>query len=112
MKLDVETLRYARQRRYPRTLAPSGLVVAWQAAGRSGSSRVRDLSLGGTYIWHTDPPDPGTAMQLFFDAPEGEVRVKAQVRYVQAQAGMGIEFIGMDFRTRRRLSFMLQRLTA
>jgi hypothetical protein len=112
MRLDVETLRYAKQRRYARTPAPASLVVAWQAGGRRSSSRVRDLSLGGTYIWHTDPPDPGTALQLLFDAPDGEVRVSAQVRYVQPRGGMGVEFVGMDFAARRRLSLMLQRMTA
>lgn len=110
MKLDVETMQFAKQRRYPRALAPASLVVAWQGGGRHASSRVRDLSLGGLYIWNTNPPDPGTPVQLFFDAPEGQMRISAQVRYIKPNVGMGIEFVGMDFPARRQLSSMVQRM--
>lgn len=110
MKLDIELPRCTKPRRYPRAVAPGSLIVAWQGGGRRGANHIRDLSLGGTYIWNPDPPDPGTAVQLLFDAPEGEMRITAQVRYVKPRIGMGVEFIGMDFPARRRLSSMMQRL--
>ena len=112
MKMDIELPQFTKQRRYQRTLVPGNFVVAWQGGGRHGASRVRDLSLGGIYIWNPDPPDPGTPMQLHFDGPEGAFRVSAQVRYVKPHAGMGIQFVGMDFPARRSLASLLQRLMA
>lgn len=110
MKVAAELMQYAKQRRYPRAIAPNNLVVTWQGGGRRGAGRVRDLSLGGIYIWNLDPPVPGTPVQLQFGAPEGEFRVSAQVRYIKPHGGMGVEFVGMDFPSRRCLSSLLQRL--
>ncbi len=112
MKLDIELPLMTKPRRYPRALAPQSLIVAWQGGGRRGASHVRDLSLGGAYIWNPNPPDPGTPVQLLFDSPEGEMRISAQVRYVKPRIGMGIQFLGMDFPARRRLATMVHRLLA
>lgn len=112
MRMDIELPIFTKQRRYPRAMAPRTLMVTWQAGGRRGASHVRDLSLGGIYILNTNPPDTGTPMQLQFEAPEGEFRVTAQVRHVKPNGGMGAQFVGMDFPSRRRLSSMIQRLMA
>jgi hypothetical protein len=100
----------SKQRRYPRTRPPKDFLVAWQGGGRCDANRARDLSLGGIFISAMDPPEPGTLITLLFDAPEGEVRVRATVRYAYARKGMGLQFLGMDFPARRRLYTMLKRL--
>ncbi|HEV2490195.1 MAG TPA: PilZ domain-containing protein [Candidatus Acidoferrales bacterium] len=100
----------SKERRHPRAKAPKDFLVAWQGAGRRDANRARNLSLGGIFIVNLDPPDPGTFMQLLFDAPDGEVRVGAKVRYIKPRRGMGVEFIGMDIPARRRLYHMLKRL--
>jgi PilZ domain-containing protein len=99
-----------KERRHPRARVPGDFLVAWQGAGRRDANRARDLSLGGIFIVHIDPPDPGTFMQLLFDAPDGEVRVSAKVMYVKPRRGMGVQFIGMDLPARRRLYNMLNRM--
>jgi hypothetical protein len=100
----------SKERRHPRAKAPKDFLVAWQGAGRRDANRARNLSLGGIFIVNLDPPDPGTFLQLLFDAPEGEVRVGAKVRYTKPRRGMGVEFVGMDIPARRRLYNMLKRL--
>lgn len=112
MKVENDLPIFTKQRRYPRAMAPNNLVVTWQGGGRRGASHVRDVSLGGVFIMNVDPPVPGTPMQVQFDAPEGEFRVSAQVRHITPYGGMGVQFVGMDFPARRRLSSMIQRIMA
>lgn len=100
----------SKARRHARKKPPRDFVVAWQCDGRRDANRARDLSVGGIFIENMDPPEPGTVMLLLFDAPEGEIRVNARVRYIRLRGGMGVEFTGMDFATRWRLYDMLKRL--
>jgi hypothetical protein len=102
----------SKQRRHVRAKPPKDFLVAWQGGGRRDANRARDLSLGGIFIAALDPPDPGTMVSLLFDAPDGEVRVRAMVRYIRPRKGMGVQFLGMDFPARRRLYSMLKRLMA
>lgn len=102
----------SKPRRYARAKPPKGFVVAWQGGGRRDANSVRDLSRGGIFVSSMDPPEPGTSIELRFDAPDGEVCVRAIVRYSHARKGMGVKFVGMDFPARRRLYTMLKRLMA
>jgi hypothetical protein len=105
-----EKKKYSKQRHHPRTRPPKDFLVAWQGGGRCDANRARDLSLGGIFIAAIDPLDPGTIVSLLFDAPDGQVRVRAVVRYIRPRKGMGVQFLGMDFTARRRLYAMLKRL--
>ena len=86
------------------------LLVAWQGGGRRGASRARNVCLGGIYIDTRNPADVGDILDLFFDAPQGEVQTRAIVRSMHMGRGMGVEFIGMSFLERRRLHVMLRTL--
>lgn len=101
-----------RERRHPRTKMRKVFLVAWQGGGRRGASRARNVCLGGIYIDTRNPADVGEILDLFFDAPQGEVRTRAIVRSMHMGRGMGVEFIGLDFLERRRLHAMLTTLLA
>ncbi|HLW44416.1 MAG TPA: PilZ domain-containing protein [Candidatus Acidoferrales bacterium] len=106
-----------RKRRHPRTQMRKVFLVAWQggghrAGGCRGVSRARNLCLGGIYIDTKDPADEGEILELFFDAPQGEVRTRAIVRSTHMGRGMGVEFIGLNFLERHRLHVMLKALVA
>jgi hypothetical protein len=90
-------------RRHPRVVSPKGTFVAWQATGKKLVSSVGNLGLGGLYIQTSEPPPPGTFIQLLFDSPKGEVRARAVVQRSEPKAGMGVKFIAMQQEDRGRL---------
>jgi PilZ domain len=67
-------------RRHPRSTVQKQLLVAWMSGTQKHVSRVENLALGGLFVWTQHSPAVGTSLQLFFNAPEGEVRVRAIVR--------------------------------
>jgi len=97
-------------RRSARIAVEKGMWVSWQAGGPRNVSRVRDLSLGGVFI-STDAPLPvGSALQLLFALPEGEMRIHGVVRYSDGHKGMGVEFMKMGAADRARLQELMRRL--
>ena len=97
-------------RRYKRVPLAKGIHVAWQASSRKEVSRIRTLGLGGLFIATRNPPPIGTILKLVFEVPNGDVRARAVVRNVEPGAGMGIEFTGMNYEDRGRLTQVLQKL--
>ncbi|MHB8413182.1 MAG: PilZ domain-containing protein [Candidatus Acidiferrales bacterium] len=98
------------KRRHPRAKIGKTLLVAWQGRGRRDASRARNVCQGGMYIDTTNPANVGETVELFFDAPQGEVHARAIVRSMHPCRGMGVEFVGMDYMARKRLHAMLQGL--
>jgi len=97
-------------RRYPRFSSPKGTILAWQNAGVKKLSYVGDLGMGGLYIRTTEPPPPGTYIQLLFDVPAGEVRARASVQRSKRKEGMGVKFVGMHQEDRARFAGWLKHL--
>ena len=50
------------------------------AVSGSCSVTLKNLALGGLFVVTQDSPAVGTSLQLLFNAPEGEVRVRAILR--------------------------------
>jgi len=98
-------------RRYPRLSSPKGTILAWQCASMRHVSRVANLGLGGLYIRTTEPPPPGTFIQLLFDVPTGEVRARAVVQRSKSTEGMGVKFVAMQQEDRARFTRWLKRLS-
>ncbi|HVA18493.1 MAG TPA: PilZ domain-containing protein [Candidatus Dormibacteraeota bacterium] len=98
------------KRRHPRAKIGKTLLVAWQGRGRRDASRARNVCQGGMYIDTTNPANVGETVELFFDAPQGEVHARAIVRSMHPCRGMGVEFVGMDYMARKRLHAMLKGL--
>jgi len=99
-------------RRYPRLSSPSSTILAWQSASLRHVSHVTNLGLGGLYIRTTDPPPPGTFIQLLLDVPTGEVRARAVVQRSKSKEGMGVKFVAMQQEDRGRFAQWLKRLSS
>jgi hypothetical protein len=102
----------AENRRTPRIEISKGVWVAWRTEGAPSVSRVRDLSAGGVFILSDTPVAEGSAIQLLFSLPEGEMRIEGVVRYAKAGQGMGIEFRQMGVADRARLQELIRRLNS
>ncbi len=98
------------KRRYGRAELTEGIWVAWQGLAKKHLSRIQSLGLGGLFIRTPNPPALGTVLKLVFEVPSGDVRARAVVRNVKPGEGMGIEFTGMNYEDRARLSILLKKL--
>jgi hypothetical protein len=100
------------RRRYPRIRAPKAALVAWKSGSQKHVSPVENLAMGGLFIRTTNPPSSGAMLQLVFNTPQGEVRVRAVVRNVKPGEGMGVAIVSMEQEDRGRLEQWLKQLTA
>jgi hypothetical protein len=98
-------------RRYSRLPSPKGTILAWQTANKRDVSCVVNLGLGGLYIRTSDPPPPGTFIQLLLDVPTGEVRARAIVQRSKPKEGMGVKFVAMQQEHRARFAQWLKHLS-
>ena len=71
-------------------------------------SYIADLSLNGLFIEATEPPEVGTAIDLFWEAPGKEMRARAIVRRSIPGRGMGVEFTEMGAEDMTRLLNLLR----
>jgi PilZ domain len=99
------------KRKYPRVKVPKNALVAWKNGCQKFVSPVENLALGGLFIRTTKPLDSGTMLQLMFNTPQGQVRVRAVVRNVKAGEGMGVAIVSMEQEDRGRLDQWLKKLT-
>ena len=99
-------------RRYPRLYSPNSTILAWQSASLRHVSHVTNLGLGGLYIRTTEPPPPGTFIQLLLDVPAGEVRASAVVQRSKPKEGMGVKFVAMHQEDRARFARWLKSLSS
>ena len=70
-----------------------------------------NLGLGGLYIRTSEPPPPGTFIQLLLDVPTGEVRARALVQRSTPKEGMGVKFVAMRQEDRARFAQWLKLLS-
>jgi hypothetical protein len=97
-------------RRYPRSKVQKQVLVAWKKGSQNYVSRVENLALGGLFVCTQHCPAVGTSLQLLFNAPEGEVRVRAIVRNLVPGRGMGLAIVSMEQEHRARLDRWLRQL--
>jgi hypothetical protein len=98
-------------RRYPRLSCPKGTILAWQTVRKRVVSSMDNLGLGGLYIRTSEPPPPGTFIQLLLDVPTGEVRARALVQRSTPKEGMGVKFVAMRQEHRARFAQWLKHLS-
>src|SRR5260370_1144322 len=98
------------KRRYPRVKVPKNALVAWKNGSQKFVSPVENLALGGLFIRTKNPLHVGTMLQLVFNAPQGQVRVRAVVRNVKAGEGMGVAIVSMETEDRGKLERWLKQL--
>src|SRR5260370_35823332 len=100
------------KRRYPRVKVPKNALVAWKNGCQKFVSPVENLALGGLFIRTKNPLHVGTMLQLVFNAPQVQVRVRAVVRNVKAGEGMGVAIVSMEQEGRGRVDQWLEQLAA
>jgi hypothetical protein len=100
------------KRRYPRVKVPKNALVVWKSGCQKFVSPVENLALGGLFIRTKNPLHVGTMLQLMFNAPQGQVRVRAVVRNVKAGEGMGVAIVSMEQEDRGRVDLWLKQLAA
>jgi len=100
------------KRKYPRVKLPKAAFVAWKIGSVKTVSPVENLALGGLFIRTKTPPQAGAILQLVFNTPKGEVRVRAIVRLVKPSEGMGVAIVSMEQEDRGRLDQWLRQLAA
>jgi len=98
------------KRRYPRVKVPKNALVAWKNGSQKFVSPVENLALGGLFIRTKNPLHVGTMLQMMFNAPQGQVRVRAVVRNVKAGEGMGVAIVSMEQEDRGRVDQWLKQL--
>ena len=98
------------KRKYPRVKTPKAALVAWKCGTQKFVSPVENLALGGLFIRTKNPPSSGTIVQLVFNTPQGEVRVRASARNVVMGVGMGVAIVSMEQEDRGRLDRWLRQL--
>jgi len=101
----------ANKRKYPRIKVPRSALVAWKVGTQKSVSPVENLALGGLFIRTKNPATSGATLQLVFNTPQGEVRVRAVVRNVTPGEGMGVAIVSMEQEDRGRLDRWLRQLT-
>jgi hypothetical protein len=99
-------------RNYPRLQSPTGAFLAWQSAKQKFVSYLGDLCMGGLFIRATNPPSPGTYIQVLMDTPSGEIRARAVVCSARPKIGMGVKFVAMHPEDRARLGGWLKALSS
>jgi hypothetical protein len=97
-------------RQYPRYRGLKPVPVAWMHNSQKFVAKAENLSLGGLFIGTPAPPPVGSLILLLFHTPEGAVRVRATVRNVKPDRGMGLAITSMEQEPRARLSRWLQLL--
>jgi hypothetical protein len=95
-------------RRHPRSNVQKQVLVAWNHGSKKYVSRVENLAIGGLFVCTRQSPAVGTSLQLLFNAPEGEVRVRAIVRNLIPGQGMGLAIVSMGQEDRARLDRWLR----
>jgi PilZ domain-containing protein len=95
-------------RRHPRSKVQKQVLVAWNQGSKKYVSRVENLAIGGLFVCTRQSPAVGTSLQLLFNAPEGEIRVRAIVRYLIPGQGMGLAIVSMGQEDRARLDRWLR----
>lgn len=99
------------KRRYPRAKTPKAALAAWKCGSQKFVSPVENLAMGGLFIRTKNPPITGTMVQLVFNTPQGEVRVRAVARNVVMGVGMGVAIVSMEQQDRGRLDQWLRQLS-
>ena len=98
------------KRKYGRVKPPKSSLVAWKAGSQKTVSPVENLGLGGLFVRTKTPPPSGSTLQMVFNTPQGEVRVRAIVKLVKPGEGMGVSIVSMEQEDRGRLDRWLKQL--
>ena len=99
------------RRRYPRYAIEGAAELRNKSMqGRTATGILKDLSEVGCLLTSAQNFDPGTELNLTLTIADYDLGLKAQVRHVDASAGMGLEFREIRKGDRQNLRFLLRKL--
>jgi hypothetical protein len=99
------------RRRYPRYAIEGAAELRNKSMqGRTAAGILRDLSEVGCLLTSAQNFEPGTELNLTLNIADYDLGLKAQVRHVDANAGMGLEFREIRKGDRQNLRFLLRKL--
>ena len=97
-------------RRHKRVETLQGVLVFWQCGRTEDTSRVKDLSVGGLFIYTLKVCPVDATVKLNFLVEDGEITAEATVRYVKTGVGLGLNFKSVRNEDRVRFATMIRRL--
>ncbi len=85
------------------------VCVYWTCAGKEDLSPIRNLSTGGLFLETDRKRVVGAVAKLDFLVPEGQIRVEAVIKRVEAGRGLGMKFTAIREEDRLRLAEFINR---
>jgi len=85
------------------------VCVYWTCAGKEDLSPIRNLSTGGLFLETDRYRGVGAVAKLDFLVPEGQIRVEAVIKRVEAGRGLGMKFTAIREEDRLRLAEFIKR---
>lgn len=85
------------------------VCVYWTCAGKEDLSPIRNLSTGGLFLETDRKRVVGAVAKLDFLVPEGQIRVEAVIKRVEAGRGLGMKFTAIREEDRLRLAEFIKR---
>jgi hypothetical protein len=82
----------------------------WHCNGRTETSRLRDVSLGGVFLETPTPHSVGSTAQIHFLVREGQIRTEGVVRHLQPGRGLGFRFTAVKDGDRPRFVSFVNRV--
>ncbi len=105
LALAVMVREYRRYFRFP-------VQLAVNIAGSAGDARMLNVSEGGLALRSRATASAGSALQLSFEVPGGEIQAVAQVVWGDAMGTIGLQFVQMSRQDRERFHQWLELLRA
>jgi hypothetical protein len=104
--LRAATALLKRERRQSARIPVQAAISLQLADGSSVEGILLDLSTGGMDVLAAKPLPPATLAQVFFELPEGAVRIQAQaeVAWSTTNGQIGLRFLEMDATMRNQMS--------
>ena len=93
---------YSDKRRWVRIILQAPLVIRWRSSGKQGLGMVTNMSPVGCYVLTQATADAGERLVVQLEGSELP-ELESDVRFVDAEVGMGLEFANLPRQTVRQI---------
>jgi len=97
----------ADKRRWVRTILHAPLVIQWRTSGKQGLGMVTNMSPVGCYVLTQATADAGERLRVQLEGSELP-ELESDVRFVDPEVGMGLEFFNVSGQTVRQIERFLE----
>jgi hypothetical protein len=95
------------KRRWVRIILQAPLVIRWRSSGKQGLGMVTNMSPVGCYVLTQATADAGERLVVQLEGSELP-ELESDVRFVDAEVGMGLEFANLPRQTVRQIEHFLE----